>query len=200
MTRHYPSALVWLRRDLRLEDHAALSRALHEAEQVTPVFLFDTAILNPLPRADRRVEFIWETVAALKAELNAQGSDLLVLHGRAETEIPRLAQALGVQAVYCSRDYEPAAIARDAAVERRLAERGVPLHDVKDQVVFERDEITTAAGGAYHVFTPYKGAWLKALTPDHTAPRPVGPRRAGFARRKPEPMPSLEALAFSAPT
>jgi deoxyribodipyrimidine photo-lyase len=183
MTRHYPSALVWLRRDLRLEDHAALSRALHEAEQVTPVFLFDTAILNPLPRADRRVEFIWETVAALKAELNAQGSDLLVLHGRAETEIPRLAQALGVQAVYCSRDYEPAAIARDAAVERRLAERGVPLHDVKDQVVFERDEITTAAGGAYHVFTPYKGAWLKALTPDHTAPRPVGPRRAGFARR-----------------
>lgn len=196
MTRHYPSALVWLRRDLRLEDQAALSRALSEADQVTPVFLFDQAILDPLPRADRRVEFIWETVAGLKRELNARGSDLLVRQGRAETEVPRLAEALGVQAVYCSRDYEPAAIARDAAVERRLAERGVPLLDAKDQVVFERDEITTAAGGAYHVFTPYKAAWLKALTPEHAAPRPVGPRATGFARRAPEPMVPLEALGF----
>ena len=83
MTRHYPSALVWLRRDLRLEDQAALSRALSEAERVTPVFLFDEAILAPLPRADRRVEFIWETVAGLKRELNARGSDLLVRHGGA---------------------------------------------------------------------------------------------------------------------
>jgi deoxyribodipyrimidine photo-lyase len=142
------------------------------------------------------VEFIWETVAALKAELNAHGCDLLVRHGHAEAEIPRLAEALGAQAVYCSRDYEPSAIARDAAVERRLAGRGVALLDVKDQVVFERDEISTPAGGAYHVFTPYKAAWLKALKPEHAAPRPVGPRAAGFARRAPEPMIPLQALGF----
>lgn len=117
MTKHYSTALVWLRRDLRLEDQAPLSRALIEAEAVVPVFLFDQAILAPLPRADRRVEFIWETLAALKAELNRLGSDLIVRHGRAATEIPRLAEELGAQAVYCSRDYEPAAIARDVEVE-----------------------------------------------------------------------------------
>jgi deoxyribodipyrimidine photo-lyase len=194
--RHYRTALVWLRRDLRLVDQAALSRALTEAESVIPVFLFDKAILDPLPRADRRVEFIFETIAGLKAELNARGSDLLVRRGHAEIEIPRLAEALGADAIYCGRDYEPAAIARDAEVERRLAALGFPLHAVKDQVIFEQEEIVTAAGQGYGVFTPYKAAWLKALEPGHTAPRPVGPRAQAFATREPEPMIPLEALGF----
>jgi deoxyribodipyrimidine photo-lyase len=196
MTKHYPSALVWLRRDLRLEDQAALSTALTEAEQVVPAFLFDTVILDPLPRSDRRVEFIWESVAALKSELNRKGSDLLVRHGRAETEIPALAEALGARAVYCANDYEPAAIARDAEVERRLSDRGVALRSVKDQVVFERDEISTPSGGAYQVFTPYKTAWLKALDAARLAPFPVAARADALARRAPEPMHALEALGF----
>lgn len=196
MTKHYPSALVWLRRDLRLEDQAALSTALTESEQVVPAFLFDTAILDPLPRSDRRVEFIWESVAALKSELNRKGSDLLVRHGRAETEIPALAEALGARAVYCANDYEPAAIARDAEVERRLSDRGVALRSVKDQVVFERDEISTPSGGAYQVFTPYKTAWLKALDAARLAPFPVAARADALARRAPEPMHALEALGF----
>ena len=47
--------------------------------------------------------------------------------------------------------------------------------------MFERDEISTAAGGGYNVFTPYKTAWLKALKPEHMAPgrsaraRPASP-------------------------
>jgi deoxyribodipyrimidine photo-lyase len=196
MAKHYRSALVWLRRDLRLEDQAALSRALADADQVVPVFLFDTAILDPLPRADRRVEFIHATVAGLKAELNAMGSDLLVRQGRAETVIPGLAAELGAQAVYCGRDYEPGAIARDAEVERRLAEQGVALLSVKDQVVFERDEVVTVAGGGFNVFTPYKAAWLKALAPEHLQARPVAARASAFARREPEPMLPLAALGF----
>ena len=49
------AALVWLRRDLRLDDHAALHHALRSARKVWCAFIFDTTILDPLPRADRRV-------------------------------------------------------------------------------------------------------------------------------------------------
>lgn len=35
-------ALVWLRRDLRVDDHAALHRALRQARQVWCVFILDT--------------------------------------------------------------------------------------------------------------------------------------------------------------
>ena len=68
MTRHN-RALVWFRRDLRVDDNAALSRALEEAKAVYCAFVFDTEILDALPaKSDRRVEFIWESVQELKAD------------------------------------------------------------------------------------------------------------------------------------
>lgn len=165
------SALVWFRRDLRLDDHAALYHALKAHAAVYCVFVFDTTILAALPRRDRRVEFILRAVEELDAALRARGGALRVLHGDPLVEIPRLAQALGVEAVYANRDYEPAAIARDAEVARRLA--AADFRDCKDQVIFERDEILTQAGTPYGVFTPYKNAWRKALTPFYVQAYPV---------------------------
>ncbi len=115
------AALVWFRRDLRVYDHAALHHALVACDRVHCVFVFDTTILDPLPRRDRRVEFILRAVEEVAAALRAMGGDLVVRHGDPRIEIPRLAAELGVDAVYANRDYEPAAIARDAEVKRRLA-------------------------------------------------------------------------------
>ncbi|XLM20073.1 deoxyribodipyrimidine photo-lyase, partial [Chromobacterium piscinae] len=84
-----------------------------------------------------------------------------------------LAAELGADAVFCNRDYEPAARARDAEVAQRLAEQGIAFHDSKDQVIFETDEVLTGAGKPFSVFTPYKNAWLKALTPFHLQAYPV---------------------------
>ncbi|MGA1083334.1 MAG: deoxyribodipyrimidine photo-lyase, partial [Burkholderiaceae bacterium] len=72
-----PCQLVWLRRDLRLEDHAALSKALQYAEPIVPVFVFDRDILDGLPTADRRVAFLHETLGLLQAELVQAGGGLL---------------------------------------------------------------------------------------------------------------------------
>ena len=78
------SALVWFRRDLRLDDNAALGRALANAGRVFCTFVFDTEILDALEsRADRRVYFIWHSVCELRESLRGQGGDLIVLHGRA---------------------------------------------------------------------------------------------------------------------
>ena len=66
-----PCGLVWLRRDLRVHDNAALYHALKHCRQVHVVFVFDTAILDPLPRADRRVEFLRDSLAVLDSELRA---------------------------------------------------------------------------------------------------------------------------------
>src|ERR1041384_3081913 len=65
MEKVLDSALVWFRRDLRSDDHAALYHALKAARQVWCAFVFDTSILEPLPRTDRRVEFIRESLQVL---------------------------------------------------------------------------------------------------------------------------------------
>ena len=167
-------ALVWFRRDLRIADNAALFHALKAARQVHAVFVFDRDILDDLPdRHDRRVEFIWHSVAALKAELESHGGTLYVLHGRARDLVPQFAATVGAEAVYAGRDYEPFAGARDAAVAASLRAAGRALRLVKDHVVFELDEVLTAAGKPYHVFTPYKRAWLGKLNDFYLAAYPV---------------------------
>ncbi|MBP6901778.1 MAG: deoxyribodipyrimidine photo-lyase [Burkholderiaceae bacterium] len=200
-------ALVWFRRDLRADDHAALYHALTQARQVFCAFVFDRTILDALPRADRRVEFIRDSLVDLDAQLRAlgqahgvDGAGLIVRHGPAEAELPALAAALGVQAVYAAHDDEPAALARDALVRGRLADAGIALHTAKDHVVFERSEVLTATGSPYSVFTPYKNAWLKKLDDFYLKPYPI-PRHAHRLASRPATqageVPALEAIGFA---
>ncbi|MEW5965455.1 MAG: deoxyribodipyrimidine photo-lyase [Pseudomonadota bacterium] len=192
----YDRALVWFRRDLRDFDHAALYRALRHARQVGCVFVFDRAILDALPDpADRRVEFIRASVDELQQALAAKGGGLVVRHGDAREEVPRLAHEIGAQAVFFNHDDDPAARARDAAVEAALTRAGVAVHHYKDTVVFEREEVLTGAGKPFSVFTPYKNAWLKALTPYHLQSYPVERYLDRLAPQS-SPLPTLEALGF----
>lgn len=194
------AALVWFRRDLRAEDHAALYHACRSARRVHAVFVFDTDILDALPRADRRVEFIHGSVLALDEALRAHApqAGLIVLHGRATEAIARLARELKVQAVYANHDDEPDALARDAQVRGDLAHQGIAWHSSKDHVVLERGELLTGGGTPYSVFTPYKNAWLKKVNPfllksypDHRLAERLAPRSATHPA-----IPSLQALGF----
>ncbi len=197
-------ALVWFRRDLRDFDHAALALALRRHARVYCVFVFDTAILAPLLArgliADRRVDFIRRAVVELDAALRAKAGGLIALHGRAATEIPRLAAALDVAAVYVNRDYEPLARQRDATIAGQLQAAGRVFAECKDQVIFERDEILTQAATPFAVFTPYARAWRARLAPSDLAEHVCRPQPGQLA--VPDavaPAPSLPELGF-APT
>jgi len=156
--------LVWLRRDLRLQDHAALAAALRASRCVHVAFVLDTDILQALPsRTDRRLDFIVRSLSQLDASLRQVGASLIVMHGSAPQCIPDLARRLGAQVVHAGRDYEPAAVARDGQVAHKLALQGASLELHKDQVIFEMDEVLSAAGHPYSVFTPYRNAWMKRL-------------------------------------
>jgi deoxyribodipyrimidine photo-lyase len=190
-----PTALVWFRRDLRVCDHAALHHALKAHSRVHCVFVFDTTILDLLPRRDRRVEFILRAVEEVAAALRKMGGELIVLHGDPVVEIPRLAAELGVEAVYVNRDYEPAAVARDAEVKRRIA--SAEFFDFKDQVIFDRGEVMTQGGTPFSVFTPYKNAWRKKLDPEHLYAWPIEDYAAHLASpRDAGQLPALHQLGF----
>jgi deoxyribodipyrimidine photo-lyase len=203
MQPKYPTGLMWFRRDLRLTDNATLHAALSQCEHVHCVFVFDKPILDGLPRADRRVEFIWESVQELDAALRQfsgqPGAGLMVCHAVAQDAIPHLADQLQAQAVFAGRDYEPQSLKRDAAVQDTLAKSGRVLITCKDHVVFEQREILTQSGTPYGVFTPYKNNWLARVTPqDLTAhdltplAQRLSPRPKGFQL----PVPPLKALGF----
>jgi deoxyribodipyrimidine photo-lyase len=192
------AALCWFRRDLRIQDHAALFHALKNHGRVYCAFVFDTDILDALPKKeDRRVEFIWHSVAELNRELNKHGGELVVRHARAIDEIPRLATELKVQAVYANHDYEPQTISRDQKIAATLSEMSIEFLSFKDQVIFEKDEVLTQAGRPFTVFTPYKNAWLKKLDGAILQAYPVEKHLHKLAKLKENtPIPSVESLGF----
>ncbi|MCB6183424.1 DNA photolyase family protein [Leeia sp. TBRC 13508] len=188
--------ILWFRRDLRLADHAALYHAIKTNAPILPVFVFDTTILSQLSKEDRRVTFIWESCLQLHEALIKQGSKLHILQGDPRTCIPEFAQAVGATAVFCNRDYEPAAIERDQAVAEQLSTFDCLLCDFKDQVIFEKDEVLTQAGKPYTVFTPYKNAWLKKVTPFYLRAYPSKPNTGQLAKVTGYDWMPLEALGF----
>jgi deoxyribodipyrimidine photo-lyase len=194
--------LHWFRRDLRFADNAGLYHALKAAKQrgsaAHCVFVFDPTILQHLPRQDRRITFIWDSLLQLDAQLKAHGGALHVLHGDPLAEIPKLALALGVTAVHTNRDDEPPALKRDAAVALALDAQGIAFATYKDHVVFERNEVMTGAGSFYSVFTPYKNNWLKTLNPFYLKPYPVQAYAAALAKIPAPAWPSLDSMGFDA--
>lgn len=193
----YQRALFWFRRDLRDFDNAGLYHAVKNAQQVFCVFVFDTDILDQLTdKADRRVEFIWESVNELQSALRKHGGELIVEYGKASDIISELAKTLEVEAVYTNRDYEPSAISRDRQVTATLNSSDIAFHAFKDQVIFEQDEILTQTGKPYGVFTPYKNACLKKLNDFYLRPYPVDSYRQHLARNALQPLPSLESMGF----
>ena len=147
MVGSYPTSLVWFRRDLRCFDHAALSQALRNSARVFCVFVFDTDILDSLTdKTDRRVDFIWHSIKELDKTLRTMGGGLIVRHGAAREVIPQLVQELGAAAVFTNRDYEPAAVMRDAAIAKTLKKAHIEFNVFKDQVIFERDEVMRGPG------------------------------------------------------
>ncbi len=200
---HVAKGLMWFRRDLRAFDNAALYHALKSCKQVHCVFVFDKTILEALPRQDRRVEFIRESLVTLDAELHAvaglAGAGLIVRHAVAADEVPRLAHELGVQEVFANHDDEPDALKRDAQVRGALANHGIGLHTFKDHVIFERSEVMTQSGTPYGVFTPYKNAWLQKVNHFYLKSYPVGKYiKALAARPAPyqKPVPTLPEIGF----
>jgi len=160
MKKENTIALFWFRRDLRLNDNIGLNNALKNHHKVLPIFIFDTNILDELKSDDPRVSFIYKQLNGINEALHLHGSSLKCLFGNPTAVFNELIKQYQISHVYLNKDYEPYAIKRDKEVYQFLKSKGVNLHGFKDQVIFEKLEITKDDGTPYTVFTPYKKKWI----------------------------------------
>ncbi|CCH51126.1 Deoxyribodipyrimidine photo-lyase [Fibrisoma limi BUZ 3] len=178
-----PISLVWLRRDLRLHDNAALYYALKSGRPVLPIFVYDRLILDQLEdRDDRRVEFIHREIQQLQAQLHQMGSTIIARYGRPIDVLKQVVEEFAVADVYTNYDYEVYAKERDAVVKAMLAERGIGFHTFKDQAIFDRDEVLTGGGKPYTVFTPYSRNWIGKLNDFYVKSYPTETYFANFVK------------------
>jgi deoxyribodipyrimidine photo-lyase len=189
--------ICWFRRDLRLNDHAALYYALISGLPVIPIFIFDRSILDLLDdKADKRVEFIHAAIDQMNKQLVTIGGTMEVYYGFPSDVFKNLLEKYDVQKVFTNHDYEPYAKQRDAAIEQLLKAAGVSFHTYKDQVIFEKTEVTKDDGKPYTVFTPYSKRWKAKLDETHTKSYTTEQYFSNFYKQPARQIPSLAEMGF----
>lgn len=153
--------IFWFRRDLRLDDNVGLFHALNSDEDVLPIFIFDESILSQLPKNDARVTFIHQQLEKIQLQLQTNGKSLAVFHGKPIAIFEKIISENTITTVYTNHDYEPYARKRDLELFQLLKIKKVEFKTCKDQVIFEKNEVTKDDGLPYVVYTPYSNKWKK---------------------------------------
>jgi deoxyribodipyrimidine photo-lyase len=192
-----PPALVWLRRDLRLDDQPALAAALEDGGPVACAFVLDEGVYGGEDRAAPRVQFALDGLRDLDGRLRERGGGLFLRRGDGVEEVARLAGELGARRVHACGDYEPFARARDARAGERLRDDGVEfaLHD--DLTVVPHDAVANRDGSPCRTYSSYARAVGRVL--EH---RPIAPERHDLAGRllapdAPAEVPDAAALGLA---
>ena len=156
--------IFWFRRDLRLDDNIGLNEALNNKLEVIPLFIFDENITDELDKDDPRVNFIYKQLESINSTLSTKyNSKLLVLKGNPFEVIQKLITDYNIGEVFSNHDYEPYAIARDKKITEFLSSKNIQFSSFKDQVIFEKAEITKEDKTPYVVYTPYMKKWKTKL-------------------------------------
>ena len=152
--------IFWFRRDLRLDDNVGFYEALRSEKSELPIFIFDSEILEQLPKDDARVTFIHQTLQNMRQTLQDQhGSSIALYHGKPQDIFKNLLQDYKINTVFTNHDYEPYAKTRDEDIKALLNKNDVEFKTFKDQVIFEKDEVVKNDGKPYMVYTPYMRKW-----------------------------------------
>jgi len=190
--RPVPPAMVWFRQDLRISDNPALQAAAATGGPVLPVYILETEgteATDSWPPGAASRWWLHQSLAALAADLGAAcGLPLILRRGDPGKILPDLARESGAAAVFWNRRYEPAAMARDAAVKADLKARGVHTESFNAALLHEPWELRNQSGGYFKVFTPFWRACGQLPPPPAPLTRPKKLKTC-------DPLPSGEALA-----
>ena len=192
-----PIAVFWFRRDLRLDDNAGLYHALKSKFPVLPVFIFDKEILSQLQdKDDARLTFIYNVIDKIDKEIKKYSCSLFVVFDKPEQAWQKIIEEYNVREVYTNHDYEPYAKQRDEAVEQLFKTHGIAFNTYKDQVIFEKNEVTKDDGKPYTVYTPYQKKWYQTLTDFYLKAYPTNKYFHNFLKTDAYEIPSLKQLGF----
>ena len=151
--------VVWLRRDLRLQDQPALTAACADCDDVIPLFIFDDPLLRTRQFSSPCVTFMLFCLDELAGGLDARGLALEWRRGNQAEEVIRFVTDVKADAIHWNRDYEPAMIQRDRKGQQARMARGVMVHTFKDHVVFEAEEIRGSTGDPLQRYSAYRARW-----------------------------------------
>ncbi len=166
-------AIVWFRRDLRLQDHPALDAAMRRHERVLPLYIHAPGEEGEWTPGAASHWWLHHSLAALDADLRRRHGALHLRRGDSLQTLLDVIEASGARAVYWNRLYEPARVERDTAIKQSLRERDIEVASFDAALWRSPWQVLTQKEEPYRVFTPFWRKLRAQLGDTVEAPLPV---------------------------
>lgn len=190
-------SIHWFRRDLRLSDNTALSRAVASSEQIIPLYILSDWEGSHSWTGPGRQQFLCQCLQSLAGNLEALGSRLIIRRGEATEVIAELLEAHAIEAVFLNQDPDPYGKAVEDKLQKLCSRRGVNFSSHLDVSLHAAKDTRKADDSPYRVYTPYSRNWLKLDKPA-MAKRPDTIKTP--AQIPSDPLPSLETWQLALPS
>jgi deoxyribodipyrimidine photo-lyase len=166
-----PPAILWFRKDLRLDDNKALHAAIDQGGGVIPVYIREPKAPNVGPLGGAQEWWLHHSLQALKASLRKLDSDLVLLSGSPAEVLGELARATGAGTVFINRAYERDTIDRE--IRSDIEKHGLRLSAFHGKLLQTPGRVRTGSGGPFKVFTPFWNAMQKLGEPHEPLDAPA---------------------------
>ena len=177
--------IVWFKRDLRVQDHAALARAAASGP-VLPIYIAEPDLWAEPDASARQWAFVAECLAGLQHDLAALGQPLRIFVGDAVAVLQAIASRHPIAALYSHEETGNGwTFARDRRVGAWARQAGVPWHEARQTGVIRR--------------LPARDGWAKKWDADMALPQTPAPAvLTGGGGDWPTALPSARALGLAA--
>ena len=155
------TALVWFKTDLRLEDNETLIRAISQSQEIIPVYCLDESHFEMTSFGFKktgsfRAQFLLESLQDLDANLRSLGSGLLIVKGKPEIEIPKIAQEYKAQKVFAKREVAYEEKKTEKLVQEALFKLRCELETCSTSTLYHAEDLPFSIKDIPDVFTNFR--------------------------------------------
>ncbi len=162
-------SIIWFKTDLRLQDNETLVKAIENSLEVIPVYCFDEAHYQSSEFGFKktgsfRAQFLLESLADLDANLRKMGSGLIVLRGKPEEEIFKIARDYQVNKVFAKKEVSYEEKQTEEKVEKALWKLNCSLETYSTSTLYRAEDLPFTIKNIPEVFTDFRKKTEKEST------------------------------------
>lgn len=121
--------LVWFKRDLRIEDHAALSEAI-KCGPILPLYILEPELWKQEDMSQRQYKFLTDCLVDLDRALQSIGQRLIIKVGDAVPVIQKIHEVHDIQRIWSHQEtWNRWTYFRDKQVKTWVQENAIPWHE-----------------------------------------------------------------------
>ncbi len=154
-------AIVWFKTDLRLHDNETLARAIEDNDEIIPVYCFDETHYHRTEfgfekTGSFRAQFILESLYDLDSKLRKKGSGLIMVKGKPEIELFKIAKEFDAQKIYAKKEVAFEEKQTEEKVEKELWKANCTLEKFSTSTLYHAQDLPFSIKDIPDVFTNFR--------------------------------------------